>query len=141
MTTLDDELAPPPTLDTGWMAAAACNGLDTRWFFPERGEDVREARRICNGCPVRLQCLDYALELNIKHGIWGATSERKRRAMRRRKRGGQRKPAGSNCGTVAGYSAHRRRKEDACPACRAAHAARQLRWKAEQRAARLDGAA
>jgi WhiB family transcriptional regulator, redox-sensing transcriptional regulator len=55
-------------------------------FFPERGEDERPAKRICGTCPVKGFCLEYALAAGEKHGIWGGTSERQRRNLRRERR-------------------------------------------------------
>lgn len=52
-------------------------------FFPERGESTRPAKAICAACPVRADCLNYALDNHILHGLWGGFSERARRRMRR----------------------------------------------------------
>lgn len=68
-----------------WMARGACNGLDADLFFPPRGGPDNEARRACGGCPVREECLDFALVGEERFGIWGGTSERERRKLRRRK--------------------------------------------------------
>ncbi len=53
-------------------------------FFPGRGESARPARQVCAACPVRQQCLDYAITNRIGHGIWGGLTERERRALRSR---------------------------------------------------------
>ncbi|MCL4312775.1 MAG: WhiB family transcriptional regulator [Actinobacteria bacterium] len=55
-------------------------------FFPSDGVGVEIARRICADCPVRSQCLEYALIYRIDHGVWGGTSERERRRILRRRR-------------------------------------------------------
>jgi WhiB family redox-sensing transcriptional regulator len=79
--------------DQPWRLEAACRGMDTRWFFPQRGESVREQYAVCNECPVKAPCLEYALQNKETSGIWGGTGERQRRRMRatmampRRKRG------------------------------------------------------
>jgi len=67
-----------------WHANAACLGEDVEVFFPHRGEDVSEAKRICEGCPVRTECLAFALDTGQHFGVWGGTSERQRRRMRHR---------------------------------------------------------
>ena len=70
-----------------WMTAAACRapGIDPGVFFPGRGEDYARAKAICEACPVRAQCLDYAMTPpREKHGIWGGLSERGRRSLARR---------------------------------------------------------
>lgn len=65
-----------------WKAQGACRDVDPRLFFPERGESTREAKAVCAGCPVRAECLEYALDQHEHFGIWGGTSERERRRLR-----------------------------------------------------------
>lgn len=65
---------------------SACKDLPTRWFFPERGESVREAKATCAGCRIRTDCLEFAMDNDIQHGIWGGTSERERKSLRRRRK-------------------------------------------------------
>ena len=108
-----------------WRMQAACRGLDTSLFFPERGDyaAVEAAKAVCSSCPVRVQCLVEALELPremAEIGIWGGTSARQRRIMMKGVKRPVAKPA--RCGTDAGYNRHRRASEDACSACREAHA-------------------
>lgn len=62
---------------------AECGGLDAELFFPERGASTKAAKAVCAECPIRLQCLEYALDASIKFGIWGGTSERERRRLRK----------------------------------------------------------
>lgn len=66
-----------------WQDEANCVGVEPNVFFPERGASTREAKDICRGCVVRLDCLDYALTKGEKFGIWGGLSERERRRLRR----------------------------------------------------------
>ena len=66
-----------------WTARGACRGIDTEAFFPERGGDVKLAKSMCATCDVATECLDYALRTSQTFGIWGGTSERERRSMRR----------------------------------------------------------
>lgn len=66
-----------------WMQHGACRGVATTLFFPERGVDASEAKKVCATCPVKDECLDYALRTCQKIGIWGGTSEFERRAMRK----------------------------------------------------------
>lgn len=70
--------------DSSWLGKAACRGIDPDLMFPERGASTRPAKRICSGCPVRLQCLVNALRSGEKFGIWGGASERERRRIRKR---------------------------------------------------------
>ena len=67
-----------------WQADALCAQTDPEAFFPEKGGSTREAKRICEGCEVRSECLDYALENDERFGIWGGLSERERRKLRKR---------------------------------------------------------
>lgn len=71
-----------------WMDRAACKGKDPATFFPPNGHNLltRPAFETCNSCPVQLECLNYALDHNIDHGIWGGTSERERVRIRRGRR-------------------------------------------------------
>lgn len=66
-----------------WVEHAECRGAPTEEFFPERGEDTQTAKVICAACPVSVECLAWALDHGEKHGIWGGTSERERRSLRR----------------------------------------------------------
>jgi WhiB family redox-sensing transcriptional regulator len=65
-----------------WMASGACRGADAGRFFPGRGQDVRPAKALCARCPVRADCLEYALADTGLQGIWGGTSARERRQIR-----------------------------------------------------------
>ena len=67
-----------------WAAYAACRGADPDLFFPGEGEDAEAAVRICGGCPVRAECLEWALETRVRYGVWGGTTERDRRRLVRR---------------------------------------------------------
>ena len=69
-----------------WQQHGACRGLDPNLFFPERGESVKEAKAVCARCPVRAECLQYALDNYKNVGIWGGLSERERRRLRRQRR-------------------------------------------------------
>jgi WhiB family transcriptional regulator, redox-sensing transcriptional regulator len=71
---------------TAWMAAGNCRLYPPATFFPSDGVGVEKARKICAGCPVTGQCLDYALEHRIDHGVWGGCSERERRRILKRRR-------------------------------------------------------
>ena len=74
-----------PDLDTGWKDLSNCLGVDPDLFFPERGASTREAKEVCRGCEVRIDCLEYALQNGEKFGIWGGMSARERRRIRRQR--------------------------------------------------------
>jgi WhiB family transcriptional regulator, redox-sensing transcriptional regulator len=77
----------PETPDEyAWMLHARCRGAKPTEFFPSDGLGVESAQRICAGCPVRIDCLEYALVNRIEHGVWGGASERERRRILRRRR-------------------------------------------------------
>lgn len=76
-----------------WRAGAACTGIDTALFFPERGEangpDIRVIRDVCGRCPVRDDCLDEAVNDPDVKGIWAGTSWKQRARLRRGIKGNQ----------------------------------------------------
>lgn len=56
-------------------------------FFPEDwsrgfGADILLAKQICGRCPVRLQCLEYAMIAEDEQGIWSGTTQHERRQLR-----------------------------------------------------------
>ena len=68
-----------------WMLRAQCVDMDMNIFFPGPGRlgaaDTRKAVAICRQCPVRTDCLNYALEHPDMAGVWGGTSHRERNRM------------------------------------------------------------
>jgi WhiB family redox-sensing transcriptional regulator len=66
-----------------WASRAKCLTADPDLFFPEKGGTTTEAKRICAGCPVRAECLEYALEEDERFGVWGGMSERERWKLKR----------------------------------------------------------
>lgn len=70
-----------------WVESEACSRVDPELFFPEKGGGVREARKICAECPVRIECLAYAIAHDERFGFWGGTSERERRRLNPRRPG------------------------------------------------------
>lgn len=71
---------------SGWRKHASCHGLDTELFFPETAADADAPKRVCAHCPVRTECLRWALAHDEPHGIWGGltTAERHRLQLRDR---------------------------------------------------------
>ena len=70
--------------DDQWQERGLCAQTDPEAFFPEKGGSTREAKKVCTGCDVRSECLDYALQNDERFGIWGGLSERERRKLKRR---------------------------------------------------------
>lgn len=71
------------SIEEQWQERALCAQTDPEAFFPEKGGSTREAKRICLGCEVRDECLEYALAHDERFGIWGGLSERERRRLKR----------------------------------------------------------
>jgi hypothetical protein len=64
-----------------WMVDAACRGLDVNLFFPAQGGPTREIRAVCDGCPVRVECRDYAVASGEGDGFWGGLSGNERQPL------------------------------------------------------------
>ena len=69
--------------DPVWRSEAACIGAPTDLFFPENSMTVSKiAKAICDSCPVKEQCLEFALVTFENHGYWGGTTPKQRRILR-----------------------------------------------------------
>ena len=66
-----------------WQERSLCAQTDPEAFFPEKGGSTREAKKVCVGCEVRAECLEYALANDERFGIWGGLSERERRKLKK----------------------------------------------------------
>lgn len=74
-----------------WRERAACRDEDPDLFFPigTTGPalvQTEDAKAVCHGCPVRAECLRWALENGQDTGVWGGLDENERRALKRRSR-------------------------------------------------------
>lgn len=81
--------------DYSWRSKAICKDTDPDLFFPvgTTGQalvQIARAKEVCGECPVRVECLDYALETNQDSGIWGGLAEEERRNIRRQRAARQR---------------------------------------------------
>lgn len=74
------------TLAVPWDIAvqAVCGQVDPDLFFPETGSATKVPKDICAVCPVRQQCLAWALKHDIRHGVWGGLSDQERQRLRRK---------------------------------------------------------
>lgn len=78
-----------PWTSDGWQAAALCRSSDASVFFApssvetKEQKDAREskAKGICRECPVRVDCLNHALDTREPYGIWGGMNELERRRL------------------------------------------------------------
>lgn len=63
-----------------WWEQAACSGIDVDVFYPLPNDSVttKQALQVCGRCPIRAECLQYAVRNRETYGIWGGTTERQR---------------------------------------------------------------
>lgn len=71
-------------MDTDWAERGTCRAAAPDDLFVE-GAAQQRAKVVCTGCPVRTECLAYALDHRVEYGIWGGMTERERRALLRRR--------------------------------------------------------
>jgi WhiB family redox-sensing transcriptional regulator len=72
-----------------WQDAGACRNGPAEDFYPpmhgerkhERLARERRAKSVCAGCPVRVQCLEHAVALDERYGIWGGLNQDERRLL------------------------------------------------------------
>ena len=70
-----------------WKDVPSCTGIDVEMFFTEEKGNyphLNYIRKLCNTCPVQVQCFDYAIE-NLVEGIWGGTTKKERDKYRGRR--------------------------------------------------------
>jgi WhiB family redox-sensing transcriptional regulator len=72
-----------------WRLDAACRTAGTDLFFGpwderQRDRTARESRAkaVCAACPSRQPCLEFALRLDIRWGVFGGEGERERDRLR-----------------------------------------------------------
>lgn len=108
-----------------WRDKASCSGADPELWFPKSGreEAADRAIRICNSCPVREQCLKFAVDNEIDFGIFGGVTARQRYPGRAKPRqySTVEKTELQPCGTPAAALRHRRRGDPPCDACHYGH--------------------
>lgn len=74
---------PTAGAEAEWTSRAVCATQDPDLLFVT-GAAQRDAARMCDGCPVKLECLADALDNRVEFGVWGGLTERQRRAVLRR---------------------------------------------------------
>lgn len=70
---LDDDMA--------WWTDGLCGQTDPEAFFPEKGGSSKEAKKICQRCEVRDECLQWALDNDEEFGVWGGLSRSERKKL------------------------------------------------------------
>jgi WhiB family redox-sensing transcriptional regulator len=73
-------------MNQSWRQHAACRGLDPEVFYPVSDEEAEVAKAVCADCAVRHTCLEHALAVREKDGVWGGATERERRRIIRQRR-------------------------------------------------------
>lgn len=67
---------------TEWQSRALCAQTDPEAFYPDQGGSTREAKKICLGCEVRAECLEYALLHDERFGVWGGLTDPERQRLK-----------------------------------------------------------
>lgn len=77
-----------PFDDLPWHRQAACTEpeVNPAWFHSSDVREVKHAVRVCKGCPVSNECLQYALSSDDNWGVWGGLTDRQRRSLSRQRR-------------------------------------------------------
>lgn len=77
---------PPGGLVLPLLPGALCKSRDPDVWFPGRGESFAEAKAVCRACPVRVPCLEWAIQAGERTGVWGGTSPDERARLRQQRR-------------------------------------------------------
>lgn len=80
----------PTNVTRDWRHDSACRDSDPELHFPIGTSgpaliQAEQAKAVCRPCPVRDQCLQWALETRTDYGVWGGMTEDERRAIHRRR--------------------------------------------------------
>jgi WhiB family redox-sensing transcriptional regulator len=97
-----------------WTDAALCAEVGGDAWFPEQGMLPTYAKSICAQCPVRLDCLAYALRTRQAYGVWGGLTERERRDL---KPDFPREVGNTRCSNGHEYARFGRRDDGSCAEC------------------------
>jgi WhiB family transcriptional regulator, redox-sensing transcriptional regulator len=78
-----------------WVHRALCKDEDPELFFPigntgPAASQIEAAKAVCHRCPVRVACLEWAMQTCQDSGVWGGLTEEERRALRRARARGSR---------------------------------------------------
>ena len=76
-------------IEESWQIKGSCRGPQASVFFPpaqferkdEKLDRESRAKAICRTCPVKRECLDYAVSIREAHGIWGGLNEVERKQL------------------------------------------------------------
>lgn len=109
-----------------WWRHAACTSYDPELFFPigtagRALAQLEQARQVCRSCPVRLACLEWAINVGADDGIWGGLSELERQGLRRRRSGRRTGKDARNDAVLTAQMASRLRTQNAASALERHH--------------------
>jgi WhiB family redox-sensing transcriptional regulator len=126
-------------MDEDWFSHPGrnCRGMDPAVFFADNGATNAIAKRVCVGCPVQNECLEYAVADPSLHGMWGGASYMERRVIRKKRGNVSRMARVKNpakCGSTSGYNRHRLNGEEPCQSCLEARRAYESERKARRSA-------
>ena len=75
-----------------WQAQGACRDMDSNLFYyedqergPAKETRIANAKAVCESCKVKKECLEFALQINEQHGIWGGLTPEERQSVKRRR--------------------------------------------------------
>ena len=84
-------MQPVKGVSVTWQQTGACrSGVAAEDFYPpmhterkhERLARERRAKSVCASCPVRDECLEHAIDVDERYGIWGGLNQDERRLLR-----------------------------------------------------------
>jgi WhiB family redox-sensing transcriptional regulator len=103
-----------------WQSQGSCKGKPLEWFFFKQTTTevvFPQVADLCSKCPVRADCLTYAITTRSE-GIWAGTTTADRRNPNRQRR--ELKARMTECGSYGGYQKHLRDKTQRCYECKVA---------------------
>ncbi|MFI1734021.1 WhiB family transcriptional regulator [Streptomyces acidicola] len=100
-----------------------CRTTDPEIFFSKSSTEREHAKGLCQECPIRTACAQYALDNPELKGVWGGTTAADRRSFHdgRPWRFDDAGRLRLECGSEEAYRAHFGYRETPCDECKAAH--------------------
>lgn len=104
--------------------------MDTELFFAYEGDARSRAKATCRGCPVQVECRDFAIGASMEYGVWGGTTRNSRLRVGMKPKPHEKDWAvGLKHGTLGAYQRHLAKEEVPCPLCLEGNAQRRARYK------------
>lgn len=67
-----------------WQLQAACQTVAPEIMFSDDVSVIEQAKKVCRTCPVRVDCLEYAIVERPVVGVWGGFDEKQRKRIHKR---------------------------------------------------------